>query len=81
MEFLLKSLNREGGTMDKDEYKNRKIEFKESENPEIVIDEEPIQVNWDADANEFNAGELPYRSFKSIKELAEAIVDQRHADG
>ncbi len=63
--------------MDKVEYKNKKIEFEESSNPKISIDGEPIQVSHDADANEFNAGELPYRSFKSVKELAEAIVEQR----
>lgn len=63
--------------MDKVEYKNKKIEFEESSNPKISIDGEPIQVSHDADANEFNAGELPYRSFKSVKELSEAIVEQR----
>ena len=59
------------------EYKNKKIEFEESSSPKISIDGEPIQVSHDADANEFNAGELPYRSFKSVKELAEEIVEQR----
>lgn len=63
--------------MDKNEYKNKKIEFEESSNPKVSIDGEPIQVSHDADANEFNAGELPYRCFKSVKELAEAIVEQR----
>ncbi len=63
--------------MDKFEFKNKKIEFEESSNPKISIDGEPIQVSHDADASEFNAGELPYRSFKSVKELAEAIVEQR----
>ena len=63
--------------MDKVEYKNKTIEFEESSNPNISIDGEPIQVSHDADANEFNAGELPYRSFKSVKELAEEIVEQR----
>ena len=63
--------------MNKFEYKNKKIESEESSNPKISIDGEPIQVSHDADANEFNAGELPYRSFKSVKELAEEIVEQR----
>ncbi len=63
--------------MDKFEYKKKKIEFEESSNPKISIDGEPVQVSHDADANEFNAGELPYRSFKSVKELAEEIVEQR----
>ena len=62
------------------EYKNKKIEFEESSNPKVSIDGEPIQVSCDADANEFNAGELPYRSFKSVKELAEAVVEQRLQD-
>lgn len=62
------------------EYKNKKIEFEESSNPKISIDGEPIQVSYDAAANEFNAGELPYRTFKSVKELAEAIVEQRLQD-
>ena len=62
------------------EYKNKRIEFEESSNPKISINEEPIQISHDADAREFNAGELPYRSFKSVKELAEAIVDQRLRD-
>jgi len=63
--------------MDKFEYKNKKIDSEESSNPKISIDGKPIQVSHDADANEFNAGELPYRSFKSVKELVEAIVEQR----
>ena len=66
--------------MDAFEYKSKKIELDESSNPKISIDEEPIQVSHDADANEFNAGELPYRSFKSVKELAEAVVEQRLQD-
>lgn len=63
--------------MDKFEHKNKKIETEESSNPKISIDGEPIQVSHDADANEFNSGELPYQSFKSVKELAEAIVEKR----
>ena len=63
--------------MDKVEYKNKKIEFEESSNAKVSIDGEPCQVNYDADANEFNTGELPYRSFKTVRELAEAIVEQR----
>ena len=63
--------------MDKVKYKNKKIDFEESSNPKVSIDGEPIQVSHDADAKEFNAGEVPYRSFKSVKELAEAIVEQR----
>ena len=63
--------------MDKVEYKNKKIDFEESSNPKVSIDGESIQVSHDADAHEFNAGELPYRSFKSVKELAEAVVEQR----
>ena len=66
--------------MDKVEYKNKKIEFEESASQKISIDGEQIQVNHDTDANEFNTGELPYRSFKLVKELAEAIVDQRLRD-
>ena len=63
--------------MDKFEYKNKKIEFEESSNPKISIDGKPTQISHDTDASEFNAAELPYRSFKSVKELAEAIVEQR----
>lgn len=59
------------------EYKNKKIEFEEPSTPKISIDGEAIQISYDAEANEFNTGELPYRSFKSVKELAEAIVEQR----
>ena len=63
--------------MDKAEYKNKTIEFEESSNPKISIDGEPIQVSHDADANAFNAAELPYRSFKTVKVLAQEIVEQR----
>ena len=63
--------------MDNIEYKNKKIEIEESSNPKVSIDGDSIQVSHDADAKEFNAGELPYRSFKTVKELAEAIVEQR----
>ena len=66
--------------MDKIEFKNKKIDYEESANPKISIDGEQIQVSHDADASEFNAGELPYRSFKSVRELAEAIVEQRLRD-
>lgn len=60
-------------------YENARIEFEESASPRIMIDGEPIQVSWDADAQEFNAGELPYRSFGSVEEVAKAIVDQRRS--
>ena len=63
--------------MDKVEYKNKTIEFEESSDSKLSIDGEPIQISHDAEAKEFNAGELPYRSFKSVKELAEEIVEQR----
>ena len=63
--------------MDKVEYKNKKIEFEESSSPNISIDGETIQISKDADANAFNAAELPYGSFNSVKELAEAIVEKR----
>ena len=66
--------------MEKIEYKNKKIEFEESANPKISIEGEQIQVSHDVDASAFNAGELPYRSFKSVKELATAIVEQRLQD-
>ena len=65
--------------MSESRYENTKIEFEESPNPKIAIDGEAIQVSWDADAGEFNAGELPYRSFGSVEEVAKAIVDQRRA--
>ena len=79
-ESRLNSRNRKGVTMNELEYKNSKIELEESANPKISIDGKPIQVSWDADAREFNAGELPYCSFKSVTELAEAIVEQRLSD-
>jgi hypothetical protein len=63
--------------MDEVEYKNKKIEFEESSDPKIIIDGEPVQVSCDAGAHEFNAGELPYRSFKSVQDLAKAIVEAR----
>ena len=66
--------------METTEYKNKKIDFEESSNPKILIDGESTQVSRDADADEFNAGELPYRSFKTVRELAEAIVEQRLQD-
>ena len=66
--------------MDKLEYKNKKIELEESASAKVLIDGTPVQVSRDADANEFNAAELPYRSFKSVRELAEAVVDQRVRD-
>ena len=62
--------------MDKFEYKKKSIEFEESSNPKISIDGEAIHVRLDDDANEFHAGELPYRSFKSVKELAEQFVEE-----
>ncbi len=63
--------------MDKIEYKNKKIEFEDSANPKLSIDGETIQVSKDTEANAFNAAELPYRSFNSVNELAETIVDNR----
>ena len=67
--------------MHKTEYKSKKIEYEESSAPKISIDDEPVQVSLDSDAGEYNAGELPYRSFKTVKELAEAVVDQRLQTG
>ena len=58
-------------------YRDKEIVFEESEYPRIAIDGEPTQVSWDPDAGEFNAGELPYRSYESIEEMGKAIVDQR----
>lgn len=66
--------------MEEIEHKNKKIEFEESANPKILIDGEQIQVSHDVDAEEFNSGELPYRSFKAVKELATAIVEHRLRD-
>lgn len=63
--------------MENAEYKNKKIEFEESSDPKISIEGNPVRVNYDADAKEFNAAELPYRSFKSVRELGEAIVEQQ----
>ncbi len=62
--------------MDKYEFKNMAIELEESSNPKISIDGKPIHVRHDEDANEFNASELPYRSFESVKDLAEELVEQ-----
>ena len=59
------------------EYKNKKIDFEESSNPKLSIDEKPIQVCHDADARKFNTGELPYHTFNSVEELAKEIVVQR----
>ena len=63
--------------MEEISYKEKKIEIEESAGLKVSIDGVPVQVSQDVEAKEFNAGELPYRSFKSLKELAEAIVDQR----
>ena len=62
------------------QFKDSKIEFEESSKPKLKIDGESVQTSHDADADEFNTGELPYRSFNSVKQLAEAIVDQRLQD-
>jgi len=63
--------------MEKIEYKNSKIEFEESSNPEISIDGKTIQVSLDSEAQSFSTAELPYYSFETMSKLAEAIVDQR----
>lgn len=63
--------------MDKVEYKNKTIEYEESLNPKLLIDGEPLQISHDEDAKVFNIEELPYHSFKSVKELAEEIVERR----
>lgn len=66
--------------MENIQYKKSKIETEESSSPTISIDGESVQTSQDADAGEFTAGEIPYRSFNSVKQLAEAIVDQRLQD-
>ena len=63
--------------MDNYEFKSKKIELEESSNPKVSIDGESVQVSHDSDANEFNTAELAYQSFGSVKDLAEAIVEQR----
>ena len=62
------------------QYKDIKIEFDESSKPKLTIDGEFVQASHDTDAGEFTTGELPYRSFNSVQQLAEAIVDQRLQD-
>ncbi len=63
--------------MEEISYKEKKIEIEESAGLKVSIDGQSVHVSEDVEAKEFNSGELPYRSFKSLKELAEAIVDQR----
>lgn len=58
------------------EYKNRKLEFEESATPKLKIDGHPVDVGRDPDAREYFATQLPYRTFGSLKQLAEAAVDQ-----
>ena len=60
-------------------YKECKIALKETSKPELSIDGETVQVSKDAEADSYNSGELPYQTFGSVKEIAEAIVDQRLA--
>lgn len=60
-------------------YKDCKILLKDSAKPELSIDGESIQVSKDVEADSYNSGELPYQAFGSVKEIAEAVVDQRLA--
>ena len=65
--------------MDTFEHKGKKIEFEESSNPKVSIEGEAVRVSLDVEAESYNSAEVPYRTFKSVKELAEAIVEQRAA--
>ena len=60
-------------------YKDCKIELTESSKPELAIDGESVQVSKDVEADSYNSDELPYQTFGSVKEIAEAIIDQRLA--
>ena len=62
-------------------FRNKEIEIEESSSPSISIDGESIQVSHDAEAGEFNSGELPYQSFETVRKLAEAIVVEQLTDG
>ena len=66
--------------MSKYEYKSKQIEFEESANPKLSIDGKSAYVSYDVEAKNYLAAELPYHTFGSPKEVAEAIVDHRSQD-
>ena len=66
--------------MDKFEHKGKKVEIEESSNPKVSIEGEAVRVSLDVESKSYGSAEVPYRSFDSVKELAEAIVEQRAAE-
>lgn len=66
--------------MDTFEYKGRTIELEEGPGPRLSIDGEPTEVSHDAAADSYNSATLPYRTFDSVRKVAEAIIDQTAVD-
>ena len=62
------------------EYKGKKIEFEESSEPSLSLNGKPVEVSYDMEAETFNSWEFPYQTFQSVKELAEALVDQQEQE-
>ena len=59
-------------------YKGKRIIVESGfDEPQLRIDNKPIDVNRDSDSGTFGSSKLPYREFESIEELSKALVDER----
>jgi len=65
--------------MSEETYKGKKIVIKlDGKIPKLIVDNENIQVSVDVEAKKFFAYSLlPYTTFDSLKELAEALIDRK----
>ncbi len=72
----------EGSTVDKLSYKNHEIEVVEREaEQELRLDGEEMAVDRDADTGAYWSPDLPFRTYGSLQELGQAMVDEGLASG
>ena len=64
--------------MTQSEYEGAQIEIDAAGEGSVTIDGNTIDVKRDEEANTFNTVELPYRTFSSLEDLAQAVIDQRN---
>ena len=58
-------------------YQDTQIMFEESSSPKLLISGKETPVSIDPESKECYSDELPYCTFQSIQDLAQALVDNR----
>lgn len=72
----------EGSVVDRRSYKDHEIEVVEREaEQELRLDGEPMTIDRDADTGAYWSPALPFRTYGSLQELGQAMVDEGLAGG